>query len=180
VIRFALSCIGGHRFEGWFGGSEAFEAQKATGSVTCPICGSADVDKALMTPAVSTSRGGQDRPAAVMAHEPEAAAMLRKLRERLTETPIMSGIASPRKLAASTTTRPRSGAFTAKLHRRKCARSPMRGLSSIRFLCCRKTTIRSWPARRGRLPMHALKRGREPQIATLLVHPQPARIQAEV
>ena len=86
MIRFALSCPDGHLFEGWFSGSEAFETQQATGALVCPFCGSVAVEKALMTPAVTTSR--KHATMNVAAHtspEPEAVAMLRKIRERLVE-----------------------------------------------------------------------------------------------
>ena len=52
MIVFDLSCESGHRFEGWFGSSADFEQQQEGGLVLCPRCGSPDVDKAPMAPAV--------------------------------------------------------------------------------------------------------------------------------
>jgi hypothetical protein len=53
VIIFDLKCAPqGHVFEAWFGSSEDFEAQKARGLVSCPLCGSGEVDKAPMAPRV--------------------------------------------------------------------------------------------------------------------------------
>ena len=52
MIVFDLACGEGHRFEGWFGSSEDFAAQQARGLVACPECGSAEVEKAPMAPAV--------------------------------------------------------------------------------------------------------------------------------
>lgn len=52
MIVFDLSCPAGHRFEGWFGSSGDFDSQSERGLVTCPHCGSADVAKAPMAPAV--------------------------------------------------------------------------------------------------------------------------------
>jgi len=52
MIVFDLSCEEGHRFEGWFGSSDDFAAQQAQGLVACPHCGSPDVAKAPMAPAV--------------------------------------------------------------------------------------------------------------------------------
>ena len=52
MIVFDLSCSGGHRFEGWFASSADFADQSHGGLVTCPTCGSPDVDKAPMAPAV--------------------------------------------------------------------------------------------------------------------------------
>jgi hypothetical protein len=69
VIVFDLKCGGrGHVFEGWFGSSADFEEQKARGLVSCPLCGSADVAKAMMAPAVLAK--GNSRP------DPEKAADL--------------------------------------------------------------------------------------------------------
>jgi hypothetical protein len=60
MIVFDLSCPEGHRFEGWFGSSEAFAQQQAHGLVVCPSCGSAEVEKAPMAPAVPAK--GNRRP----------------------------------------------------------------------------------------------------------------------
>jgi len=66
VIRYALCCEAGHSFESWFNNSTAFERQAARGLVTCPLCGSAKVEKAIMAPAL-----GGGREAASPAAEPE-------------------------------------------------------------------------------------------------------------
>jgi hypothetical protein len=52
MIVFDLSCPEGHRFEGWFGSSADYEDQRGRGLLVCPSCGSADVSKAPMAPAV--------------------------------------------------------------------------------------------------------------------------------
>lgn len=52
MIVYDLSCNQGHRFEGWFGSSEDFAEQQAEGLVCCPQCGSPEVGKAPMAPAV--------------------------------------------------------------------------------------------------------------------------------
>ena len=57
MIRYALACVAGHDFEGWFGGSDDFDAQSARGLVSCPACGSPEVRKQIMAPAVVTSKG---------------------------------------------------------------------------------------------------------------------------
>jgi hypothetical protein len=67
VIRYALSCEAGHAFDSWFANSAAFDRQAARGLVTCPTCGSAKVEKAIMAPALS---GGRD---AAPAAEPDKA-----------------------------------------------------------------------------------------------------------
>ncbi len=53
MIVFDLKCGTGHVFEAWFGSSAAYEAQRAARQVECPLCGDAEVAKAVMAPAVS-------------------------------------------------------------------------------------------------------------------------------
>ena len=63
MIVFDLRCSpSGHVFEGWFGSSADFEDQKQRGLLTCPLCGSAEVGKALMAPAVG-AKGNRAAPA---------------------------------------------------------------------------------------------------------------------
>ena len=56
MIKYALQCDDGHGFEGWFSNSADFDAQKEAGQLECPVCGTSHVQKALMAPAVATSR----------------------------------------------------------------------------------------------------------------------------
>ncbi len=53
MIRYALACNKAHQFESWFPTSEAFDAQRAQGLLTCPVCGSAKVEKQIMAPSVA-------------------------------------------------------------------------------------------------------------------------------
>jgi hypothetical protein len=68
MIRFSLTCDNDHAFDGWFRNGEDFDAQKARGLVSCPVCHSTGVGKALMAPAVSTGRR-QDKVALAMGEE---------------------------------------------------------------------------------------------------------------
>ena len=82
MIVFDLCCGAGHRFEGWFGSSDDFAAQQARGLVACPACGSAEVTKAPMAPAVpkkGNQRSEAKHPVAGGALPPEAAEMLGKI-----------------------------------------------------------------------------------------------------
>ncbi|RJP79036.1 MAG: DUF1178 family protein [Desulfobacteraceae bacterium] len=47
MIAFDLQCENGHSFEGWFESNGAFDKQKKRGLVTCPVCNSISVSKAL-------------------------------------------------------------------------------------------------------------------------------------
>jgi hypothetical protein len=85
MISFSLSCSQGHAFEGWFGGSEAFETQRTRGDIACPVCGTSDVEKALMAPAVATARRKESVRVAAHVAEADAIEMVRKLRKHLTD-----------------------------------------------------------------------------------------------
>ena len=61
MIRYSLSCELDHTFEGWFRNSSDFESQCARKLVSCPVCGSTDIRKNLMAPAVSTARKKEAR-----------------------------------------------------------------------------------------------------------------------
>ena len=61
MIRYTLRCAHAHEFESWFRDSAAFDEQKTAGHVACPLCGSSDVSKALMAPAVRTRRAVEAR-----------------------------------------------------------------------------------------------------------------------
>jgi hypothetical protein len=71
LISFDLKCAAqGHVFEGWFGSSAAYEDQQARGLVSCPLCGSAEVGKAVMGPAVAT-KGNRSEPRSAVPCSPE-------------------------------------------------------------------------------------------------------------
>ena len=53
MIKYSVQCKKGHGFEAWFQSSAAFDTQAKRGLVSCPACGSTQVSKALMAPAVS-------------------------------------------------------------------------------------------------------------------------------
>lgn len=56
MICFTLKCARGHDFDSWFGSGAAFDSLKAAGRLTCAVCGSSDVDKAVMAPRVAPVR----------------------------------------------------------------------------------------------------------------------------
>lgn len=70
MIVYDLSCDAGHRFEGWFGSSCDYEDQRARGLVECPHCGSREVSKAPMAPAVP-AKGNQRAEALPAADAPQ-------------------------------------------------------------------------------------------------------------
>lgn len=56
MIRYALSCAADHPFEAWFSSSSDYDAQAARGLVECPFCGSREVSKQIMAPAVAGTK----------------------------------------------------------------------------------------------------------------------------
>jgi len=56
MIHYTLICAKGHEFDSWFPNSTAFDRQAKRGLVTCPRCGSAKVEKAIMAPRLSSSK----------------------------------------------------------------------------------------------------------------------------
>lgn len=68
MIHYRLRCAKAHEFESWFASSAAFDRQAKRGLVTCPVCGSAKVERAIMAPRVVGSKKRKSAPA------PEAAA----------------------------------------------------------------------------------------------------------
>jgi hypothetical protein len=62
MIRYALVCDRRHEFESWFTNSQAYDAQVRQGLVTCPLCGSAEVEKALMKPQLARTERTRSSP----------------------------------------------------------------------------------------------------------------------
>ncbi len=90
MIRYALKCSDDHRFESWFQSAAAFDTLAAKGLVSCAICGSTKVSKALMAPRVSGADVVAEpapppaRPLSEPSHPAEQ--MLRALRDHIAKT----------------------------------------------------------------------------------------------
>jgi hypothetical protein len=61
VIKYRLGCPSGHEFESWFRSSDEYDAQSRSGAVACPLCGSAEISKQPMAPAIVTGQS-RERP----------------------------------------------------------------------------------------------------------------------
>ncbi|MEM9840740.1 MAG: DUF1178 family protein [Pseudomonadota bacterium] len=66
MIKYSLRCTEDHRFEGWFSSSADFDRQKEEGLLSCPVCGTSNVSKAPMAPAIARRRS---EPMAAIAKE---------------------------------------------------------------------------------------------------------------
>ncbi len=60
MIKFSLVCDKDHEFEGWFGSNAEFDDQQKKNFVSCPVCGSTNVFKALMAPSVAGTKKSTD------------------------------------------------------------------------------------------------------------------------
>ena len=102
MIHYNLRCKKGHAFESWFQSSSAYEIQEKRALVSCPVCGSTDVDRAIMAPQIVSKKGRESAaseptpapaPATevaaptptplLMAQEQELRAKLRELRDHI-------------------------------------------------------------------------------------------------
>ena len=85
MIRFSLHCDRDHEFDGWFRNGEDFETQKKRGFVSCPVCGSSKVDKALMAPSVATGRKREQIALAAGETQRKMLAQLREMAKQVRE-----------------------------------------------------------------------------------------------
>jgi hypothetical protein len=86
-----LQCQHGHAFEGWFASNDAFDEQRATGLVACPICADTAVIKLLSAPRLNLSGAkapeGSSAPAnAVAVPDSPEARWMRAVREVMAKT----------------------------------------------------------------------------------------------
>ena len=60
MMLFSLICDQSHEYDAWFDSNDAFDEQKSKGYVSCPYCGSGEVEKQLMTPSLG-AKGNQKK-----------------------------------------------------------------------------------------------------------------------
>jgi hypothetical protein len=82
MIKYALGCSRGHSFESWFPDSGSYDVQARRGLIACPDCGSTQVSKALMAPAVV---GGKKTPRPIEEGAAAPVALLDERQQRLRE-----------------------------------------------------------------------------------------------
>ena len=70
MIRYTLVCERKHDFESWFQSSAAFDKQAKRGLVTCPVCNSSKVEKAIMAPSLARK---DKSTSAIVAEQPPVA-----------------------------------------------------------------------------------------------------------
>mgnify|MGYP003644480482 FL=1 len=83
MIKYQLRCRCTHEFEGWFPDSKEYKKQKNKGMIQCPMCDSTSVDKAIMAPAVKTSKTKAQPDEDFMVMGESADQILRKLNKKI-------------------------------------------------------------------------------------------------
>ena len=63
MIQYSLKCENDHSFDSWFASVDAYDKLADNGMVSCAVCGSTKVSKAIMAPRVRTTKG-KEAPAA--------------------------------------------------------------------------------------------------------------------
>jgi hypothetical protein len=88
MIVYDLACDKGHKFEAWFKDSAAYDRQEKKKQLSCAVCGSSHVRKALMAPRIGSGKGkdsdDSSPPQSSYANDPEmrkAAALMKELTE---------------------------------------------------------------------------------------------------
>ena len=56
MIAYDLQCGEGHKFEGWFDNADAFSDQLAGGLITCPMCGSSQIERLFSSFTIKNSQ----------------------------------------------------------------------------------------------------------------------------
>ncbi|MEQ8749062.1 MAG: DUF1178 family protein [Amphiplicatus sp.] len=59
MMKYQLRCDAEHQFEGWFRSSGDYDAQAEAGLLSCPVCGTDAVQKAIMAPAIAKGDAGR-------------------------------------------------------------------------------------------------------------------------
>jgi hypothetical protein len=86
MIKYALVCVFEHAFEGWFGASGDYDDQLAQGLIACPVCGTNDVRKQIMAPAVAGTRARGGAATAGEAHRTMMMEAMGQVRRHVLET----------------------------------------------------------------------------------------------
>lgn len=84
MIQYSLVCENSHKFDAWFRNAEAYDEQQKRGIVTCPICTTGAVSKAMMAPSVN--RAGSEKVSLSIGHPQHAQlrAAMQALRTKVT------------------------------------------------------------------------------------------------
>ena len=99
MIKYQLVCDSKHEFEGWFQTSAAFDAQNLDGILTCPVCDSSNVRRALMTPNLASPKRRSVSVSSIS--DVTSAEPTQGSPNRVEDPPFVSGASAPAATAAA-------------------------------------------------------------------------------
>lgn len=82
MIQYSLKCENDHVFDSWFQSASAFETLERSGHLTCAVCSSTHVKKAVMAPRVAT-KDNQTPPAKLAEPQSEQQKAIAELRKKV-------------------------------------------------------------------------------------------------
>lgn len=87
MIRYALRCAQGHRFDSWFASGAEFDRLRDAGLLSCAVCGDAGLEKDLMAPSLAGAAApAEAEKGALAAPASPAEQALAELRRRIEAT----------------------------------------------------------------------------------------------
>ncbi|MFQ5563197.1 MAG: DUF1178 family protein [Parvularculaceae bacterium] len=81
MIKYQLICDLAHEFEGWFRDSADYDAQAEEELLSCPVCGSDAVKKAVMAPSIARRKRKSGREKSLAAVKKDIAGAVRRARD---------------------------------------------------------------------------------------------------
>ena len=86
MIQYSLKCENDHSFDSWFASADAYDKLADNGMVSCFVCGSSKVTKAIMAPRVRTTKCKDEPSAPILPTEKSAAEQaLAEMRKQVEE-----------------------------------------------------------------------------------------------
>lgn len=88
MIQYTLKCDQGHETQSWFQSAAAYDALAKSGHLSCPVCGTSNVEKALMAPRVQVPAKVEAAETAPVLSQPETemAQAIEELRQKVEST----------------------------------------------------------------------------------------------
>ncbi len=87
MIQYTLKCDQGHRTDSWFQSAKAYDALERGGHLSCALCGSGKISKALMAPRVNAAAKDGSLPEPVLQNpSSEVEKALSELRQKVEST----------------------------------------------------------------------------------------------
>lgn len=86
MIQYSIKCDKGHQTESWFRSAASYDALETAGHLSCGVCGSTQVTKALMAPRVHPAGYEPDKAPVLRGPSTDVARAIEALRKKVEET----------------------------------------------------------------------------------------------